>query len=162
MEGSAAEYLAAALESEDPEIAERATRVAIAARSWQYASMAADRWVMLEPESLDARQAAIQAMLVAGDYVAAEHQMAGLLTEVSIFLEEVAAVSMAVQNMWLTATAMDLGAFWGTPKFLPLLHDILELQSGQKALGFFYVGQIAMDYPSPGRGDIADKVEWME
>lgn len=76
--------------------------------------------------------------------------------------EEIAAVSMAVQNMWLTATAMDLGAFWATPKILPMLNDILELKPRQKLLGFFYVGYIAMDYPSPGRGDIADKVEWKE
>ncbi|MDZ7605566.1 MAG: nitroreductase family protein [Cyclobacteriaceae bacterium] len=29
--------------------------------------------------------------------------------------QEIAAVSMAVQNMWLTATDMGLGAFWSTP-----------------------------------------------
>lgn len=76
--------------------------------------------------------------------------------------EEIAAVSMAVQNMWLSATAMDLGAFWATPIFLPLLNDVLDLTSGQKSLGFFYVGEIALDYPSPGRGDIRAKVEWNE
>lgn len=74
--------------------------------------------------------------------------------------EELAAVSMAVQNMWLTATAMKLGAFWATPKFLPFLNEILKLKPEQKSLGFFYVGEIAMDYPSPGRGNIDDKVEW--
>ena len=76
--------------------------------------------------------------------------------------EELAAVAMAVQNMWLTATAMGLGAFWASPQFLNLIGDILNLQPNQKALGFFYVGQIAMDYPSPGRGDIAAKAKWME
>ena len=76
--------------------------------------------------------------------------------------EEIAAVSMAVQNMWLSATAMNLGAFWATPQFLPLLSEILNLKSRQKALGFLYVGEIAMDYPAPGRGDVADKVEWKE
>ena len=76
--------------------------------------------------------------------------------------EEIAAVAMAVQNMWLTATAMDLGAFWATPKFMPFLGETLELKSRQKALGFFYLGEIAMDYPSPGRGDIAAKIEWRE
>jgi len=76
--------------------------------------------------------------------------------------EEIAAVSMAVQNMWLTTTAMGLGGFWATPKFLPLIQDVLDLKPRQKALGFFYVGEIAMDYPSPGRGDIAAKVEWKE
>lgn len=74
--------------------------------------------------------------------------------------EEVAAVSMAVQNMWLTATEMGLGAFWATPGFMDLFGEILGLQEGQKALGFFYVGEIMMDYPSPGRGDVAQKVVW--
>ncbi len=76
--------------------------------------------------------------------------------------QEIAAVSMAVQNMWLTATNLDLGAFWATPDFLPLLNEIVEIQPRQRLLGFFYVGHIAMDYPSPGRVDIATKVEWKE
>jgi nitroreductase len=76
--------------------------------------------------------------------------------------EEIAAVSMAVQNMWLTATEMGIGAFWSTPKFLPLLHEILEIQPGQLLLGFFYIGHIAMEYPSPGRGNINKKVDWFE
>jgi nitroreductase len=76
--------------------------------------------------------------------------------------EEIAAVSMAVQNMWLTATAMELGAFWATPKFLSVLEEVLQLKPRQKALGFFYVGEIALDYPSPGRGDVAAKTEWRE
>ena len=78
-EKSSAEYLAAALESEDPAIARRATQVAISSESWLYASMAADRWVLLQPDSLDARQTAIQVMLLNGDYVAAEYQMSELL-----------------------------------------------------------------------------------
>lgn len=76
--------------------------------------------------------------------------------------EEIAAVSMAVQNMWLTATDMGLGAFWATPSFMDLFHEILEIGPGQKSLGFFYVGEIMMDYPSPGRGDLDSKVEWKE
>ena len=74
--------------------------------------------------------------------------------------EEVAAVSMSVQNMWLTATELDLAAFWATPPFVELFDDILEITEGQKSLGFFYVGQVMMDYPSPGRGDVERKVEW--
>ena len=76
--------------------------------------------------------------------------------------QEIAAVSMAVQNMWLSATNVGLGAFWSTPEFLPLLNDVIEIQPMQKLLGFFYVGQIAMEYPSHGRGDINAKVVWYE
>ena len=31
--------------------------------------------------------------------------------------EEIAAVACAVQNMWLTATAYGLGAYWSTPQY---------------------------------------------
>lgn len=85
-----------------------------------------------------------------------ERDKAGCLPE----WEEVAAVSMAVQNMWLTATELDLAAFWATPPFVEHFDDILEISKGQKSLGFFYVGQVMMDYPSPGRGDLKLKVEW--
>lgn len=74
--------------------------------------------------------------------------------------EEIASVSMAVQNMWLSATEMGLGAFWASPDFLPLLHDILDIQQGQTLMGFFYLGKIALDYPSPGRGAIESKIVW--
>lgn len=76
--------------------------------------------------------------------------------------QEIAAVSMAVQNLWLTVTDLGLGGFWSTPEFLPLLNDIVGILPRQTLLGFFYVGHIAMDYPSPGRGDISAKVEWKE
>jgi len=74
--------------------------------------------------------------------------------------EEIAAVSMAVQNMWLTATQMQLGAFWASPQFLPLIHETVGVKENQKFLGFFFLGNISMDFPSPGRGDVTHKVEW--
>ncbi len=76
--------------------------------------------------------------------------------------EEVAAVSIAVQNMWLTATSLGLGAFWASPDFMKYLTGLLNLNETQKPMGFFYVGEIAMEYPSPGRGDIGEKIEWMK
>jgi nitroreductase len=75
--------------------------------------------------------------------------------------EEIAAVSMAVQNMWLTATDLGLGGFWSTPEFMPYLHDLLALKPNQKLLGLFFVGKIAMELPGTGRGDIAEKIEWI-
>lgn len=74
--------------------------------------------------------------------------------------EEIAAVSMSVQNMWLTATSLGLGAFWATPQFMNLLEPVLNIKEEQRFLGFFYVGQIAMQLPSPGKGAISEKTEW--
>ena len=77
--GAAAAYLEAALISEDPEIAERAARVAVSAGEWQMVALASDRWAMLAPESLDARELAAGSRLREGDYVGAEFQLARIL-----------------------------------------------------------------------------------
>jgi len=77
--GASAEYLEAALISEDPEIAERAARVAVSAGEWQMVALASDRWAMLDPQSLDARELAAGSRLREGDYVGAEYQLARIL-----------------------------------------------------------------------------------
>ena len=79
VEGAASEYLKAALISEDPEIAERATRIAVSADQWQLAVLASDRWAMLAPDSLDAHQLAAGARLKEGDYVGAQYQLTKII-----------------------------------------------------------------------------------
>ncbi|MDH3902230.1 MAG: hypothetical protein OES90_03305, partial [Xanthomonadales bacterium] len=64
--GAAAAYLEAALKSKDPEIAERAARVAVSAGEWQMVALASDRWAMLDPTSLDARELAAGSRLREG------------------------------------------------------------------------------------------------
>jgi tetratricopeptide (TPR) repeat protein len=75
LEAAAGEYLEAALESNDAEISRRATRIAFAAQAWLQAAMAADRWALLDPENVEAHQAAATAMLLTGDYAGAELQL---------------------------------------------------------------------------------------
>jgi len=77
--GAAAAYLEAALKSKDPEIAERAARVAVSAGEWQMVALASDRWAMLDPTSLDARELAAGSRLREGDYAGAEYQLARIL-----------------------------------------------------------------------------------
>jgi tetratricopeptide (TPR) repeat protein len=77
--GAASEYLEAALVSEDPEIAERAARIAVSAGEWQMVALASDRWAMLDSSSLDARELAAGSRLREGDYVGAEYQLARIL-----------------------------------------------------------------------------------
>jgi tetratricopeptide (TPR) repeat protein len=77
--GAASEYLEAALMSEDPEISERAARVAVSAGEWQMVALASDRWATLDPASLDARELAAGSRLREGDYVGAEFQLARIL-----------------------------------------------------------------------------------
>ena len=76
--------------------------------------------------------------------------------------EEIAAVACAVQNMWLTATAYGIGAYWSSPKSMLTGPDILNLEEGERCLGLFYMGY----FDDPGfegkRGPIAEKVIWYE
>ena len=67
------------MESDDPAIAMRATRVAFAAQAWQQASMAADRWALLDPKNITARESAALAMLATADYAGAEIQLREVL-----------------------------------------------------------------------------------
>lgn len=80
---AAYEYVEAAMESDDPAIAARATRIALAAQEWQLAAMAADRWALLQPDNIDARQTAARTLLAVGDYMGAEHQMDQLIDQMS-------------------------------------------------------------------------------
>jgi tetratricopeptide (TPR) repeat protein len=79
LQGAVGEYLEAAMVSDDPEIARRATRVAFAAEAWQEAAMASDRWALLDPQNVSAHESAAAAMLNVGDYVGAEFQMMQIL-----------------------------------------------------------------------------------
>lgn len=79
MDGAVGDYLAAAMESTDPQVAMRATRVAFAAQAWQQASMAADRWALLDPQNLAAHESAALSMLATADYAGAELHLRRIL-----------------------------------------------------------------------------------
>ncbi len=79
LDDAVGEYLEAAMRSEDAAIARRATQVAFAAEAWQQAAMAADRWAVLEPDSIAAHESATVAMLLIGDYMGAEFQILKIL-----------------------------------------------------------------------------------
>ena len=76
--------------------------------------------------------------------------------------EEIAAVACAVQNMWLTATAHGLGAYWSTPGAINAVGDFVELAEGERCLGFFYMGYTDAPHPEGKRAPLADKVQWIE
>ncbi|KPH13730.1 nitroreductase [Chryseobacterium sp. ERMR1:04] len=56
--------------------------------------------------------------------------------------EEIAAVSMAVQNMYLTCTANNIGCYWSSPNIVDHLKDSLTIEENQKCLGLFYLGKV--------------------
>ena len=79
LDGAVSSYLEAAMNSDDPAIAQRATRIALAAQSWYQAAMAADRWALLAPDDMAAREAAAATMLATNDYVGSELQLREVL-----------------------------------------------------------------------------------
>lgn len=76
--------------------------------------------------------------------------------------EEVAAVAMAVQNMWLTATAHGLGGYWASPKLLDYAAHFMGLKEGERCYGLFYLAHHQAPEIPGIRASIADKTEWIE
>lgn len=56
--------------------------------------------------------------------------------------EEIASTAMAVQNMYLTCTANNVGCYWSTPKMTAHLGEFLNLKENQKCFGLLYIGKI--------------------
>jgi len=78
--GEAAElYARAALTSADPQVAERATRIAVFARRYELAQQSAKRWLTLDPNALLARQALASSAIHSGDEASAFEQLQILL-----------------------------------------------------------------------------------
>ncbi|MEM6803526.1 MAG: nitroreductase [Bacteroidota bacterium] len=80
-------------------------------------------------------------------------------------LEEIEAVSAAVQNLWLSATAMGLGGYWssGGVTYKDEMRDWLGLGVEDKCLGFFYLGMPKEGWTKGSRqSDWQSKVEWVE
>ncbi len=80
--------------------------------------------------------------------------------------EEIAATSMAVQNMWLTAHALGYGAYWSSPKAFADMSqwDAITTSNRDRFLGFFYIGDYDkdMDRKQPKRLELDEVVEFVE
>jgi len=74
--------------------------------------------------------------------------------------EELAAVSAAVQNLWITASALGLGGYWSSPQSMVGRPDFLALPTGQSCFGLFYLGHHNMPELPRERKPVGDKVQW--
>lgn len=75
--------------------------------------------------------------------------------------EEISAVAMAVQNMWLACTELNIGAYWSSPSLIHLVDDFFKLKEGEDCLGFFYMGKFDGDLKEGKRkSPISDKVDY--
>jgi len=77
--------------------------------------------------------------------------------------EEIAAVAMAVQNIYLSCSTYGLVGYWSTPSFRTEMTNFLELTQNQKSLGFFYLAHPKEEVSSPlrERKSIHEKVRWV-
>lgn len=79
-------------------------------------------------------------------------------------MEEIAAVACAVQNMYLTAAAYDVGCYWSTGgvTFNEATKPFFGLDTADKLMGFFYVGVVAVPSPPGKRRPVEEKVKWIK
>ena len=79
-------------------------------------------------------------------------------------IEEVAAVSCAVQNIYLTVNAYGLGGYWttGGVTYKASAKPSLGLGEDDKLLGFFYIGKVAIPSPPGTRKPVEEKVTWVK
>jgi len=76
--------------------------------------------------------------------------------------EEKAAIACAVQNIYLTVSAMGLGGYWSTPAYALAADEFLGLQARQRCLGLFYIGVPKADLKLEGkRQTLESKVRWL-
>jgi len=75
--------------------------------------------------------------------------------------EEIAAVSCAVQNMWLSCTALGIGAYWSSPALITGKNEIMNLAEGETCLGLFYMGFWDVISLDSKRGEIENKIQWI-
>ena len=73
--------------------------------------------------------------------------------------EELASVSMAVQNMWLMASNLGIGSYWSSPSLMNYLGEHISLLEGEKCLGFFYMGKYSAEIALRKPGAFEDKIE---
>jgi nitroreductase len=79
-------------------------------------------------------------------------------------VEEIAAVACAVQNMYLTASAYGLAAYWGSGgmTYSDAMKNFLQLGEKDQCLGFLYIGYPAMEWPrSTPRKPIEYYTDWV-
>ncbi|MCC5920406.1 MAG: nitroreductase [Cyclobacteriaceae bacterium] len=80
-------------------------------------------------------------------------------------IEEVSATAMAVQNMYLTASAYRLAAYWGSGgiTYMEEAKPFFELKPEDKLLGFFYLAHNKMSkWPQGKARSIDGHVVWVK
>jgi nitroreductase len=76
--------------------------------------------------------------------------------------EELASVAMAIQNLWLAASAYGIGGYWSTPGLIEHLGELVPMNVGERCIGLFYMGYYEPFEANRKRGPITQKLTWIE
>lgn len=78
-------------------------------------------------------------------------------------IEDIEAVSCAVQNLYLSVTAYGLGGYWttGGVTYKNEAKNFFGLGEEDKLLGFFYIGYIAIPSTGATRKPVEEKTNWI-
>ena len=76
--------------------------------------------------------------------------------------EEIAAVSCAIQNLWISLQHYDLGGYWSSPGTAAYLSEHVSMEENEQCLGFFYLGYCEPSDRITPKKPIEEKVEWIE
>ncbi|XOV91741.1 MAG: nitroreductase [Bacteroidota bacterium] len=76
--------------------------------------------------------------------------------------EELAAVAMSVQNIWIACSGYGIGGYWSSPNLIDYFGEFQKLAEGEKCMGIFYMGYIDKEVPGPIKKPIEDKVVWID
>lgn len=78
-------------------------------------------------------------------------------------IEDIEAVSCAVQNIYLSVTAYGLGGYWTTGgiTYREQAKPFFGLGEEDKLLGFFYIGHVAVASTGGSRRPLEEKTNWI-
>lgn len=87
----------------------------------------------------------------------------GNLAKIPAF-EEVAAVSSAIQNILLGATALSMASFWSTGGAIlkPGFKDFLQLRDDDQVMGVLYLGYADQNPEGKRTTPLENKVKWIK
>ncbi|WP_233632492.1 nitroreductase [Parapedobacter sp. ISTM3] len=74
--------------------------------------------------------------------------------------EELAATACAVQNLWLAASAANIGGYWSSPGTVKHMGGFLQIADNEECLGFFYMGYHEDPARKANRKAVAEKIRW--
>lgn len=76
--------------------------------------------------------------------------------------EELAAVAMSVQNIWIACLGYGIGAYWSSPDLIRYFGEFQKLAEGETCIGVFYMGYVDKEVPGPLKKPIEEKVVWID